>query len=63
MREETEDTLAIVGGDRDDALSRHRVASISSLASASSHQSSAIEIDQYGQMLFHRLGRSPYIKV
>ena len=63
MGEESEDTLTIVGCDGDDALARHCIACISRFASAASHQSSAVEINQNRQMLLHGLCRSPYIKV
>ena len=44
--EESEDALTIVGCDGDDALACHRIARISRFASATRHQSSAVEINE-----------------
>ena len=63
MGKETEDALTIIGGDGDDALSSHRIASISRFAATSCHQSTAIEVNEHWQMFLHRLGWSPDIQI
>ena len=63
MSEESEYALAIVCRNSNDSLSSHSVAGIARFATAATHQSAAIEVDEHRQMLVHLLCRSPDVQV
>ena len=63
MSKESENALAIVGCNGDNALASHSVVCIARLTSAAAHQSAAVEVDEHRKVFVHLLGRSPDVKI